>query len=118
MVNATIVDGKGVAVIGSSDGTVTASPRLFVEDMIVGEGDGYVDVVVKLNGPSASAVSVNYVTSEITAYDGGYDYVSAAGTLRFASGETVKTVRVELTEYQDVENPGYLKLCWAELSML
>ncbi|WP_448874471.1 Calx-beta domain-containing protein, partial [Desulfobulbus propionicus] len=53
-----------------------------ISDMVVGESDGYVDMVVSLTAPSTSTVSVNYSTAEETA--GYYDYVGIAGTLTFA----------------------------------
>ncbi|MBK6864473.1 MAG: hypothetical protein IPG91_13480 [Ideonella sp.] len=95
-VNATIVDGKGVATIGANDGAASATPTLSVADMVVGEGDGYIDVVVSLSAPSASNVSVAYARQEIgTCYD-GYDFQPVSGTLNFAAGETTKTVRIQL----------------------
>ena len=98
-VNASIVDGQGVALIGASDRPTSAAPSLSVADRIVGEGDGYVDVVVTLSAPSKSNVSVGYATQDVApAYDNGYDYFAAAGTLNFAAGETTKTVRVHLAE--------------------
>ena len=76
-----------------------AAPRLSVADMIVGEADGYVDVVVTLSAPSRSNVSVGYATQDVApAYDGGFDYNAVSGTLNFAAGETTKTVRIHLAE--------------------
>ncbi len=94
-VNARIIDGQGVATIGKSDGPVSTAPTLSVADMVVGEGDGYIDVVVSLSAPSASNVSVAYATAAATAA-ANYDFTGASGTLNFAAGETTKTVRIEL----------------------
>lgn len=47
--------------------------------------------VVTLDAPSASTVSVNYATANVTATAGG-DYAVTSGTLVFAPGETSKTV--------------------------
>ena len=72
-------------------------PRLIVQDLTVGEGDRYVDVVVRLDAPATSKVTVDYATAEWTAYDGGgYDYMPLGGKLSFDAGETLKTVRLEL----------------------
>ena len=98
-VNASIADGQGTALIGASDGPTSAAPSLSVADRIVGEGAGYVDVVVTLSAPSRSNVSVGYATQDVApAYDGGYDYNAVSGTLNFAAGETTKTVRIHLAE--------------------
>jgi Ca2+-binding RTX toxin-like protein len=93
-INAAIFDGKGVATIGVSDTAVTSLPTIKIADMVVGEGDSYVDMVVSLSGPSASTVSVNYTTAEGTARY--LDYGGISKTLTFAAGETTKVVRVEI----------------------
>ncbi len=57
-------------------------------DVIVGEGDGHVDLVVSLSAPGLSPVSVNYATANSTAVGStlcNYDYVPASGTLNFAT---------------------------------
>ena len=98
-INATVVDGNGVAVIGRSDTATSAAPSISVGDKIVSESDGYVDLAVTLSAPKTSAVSVKYATQNVApAYDGGYDYHAVSGTLNFAAGETTKTVRVALTD--------------------
>ena len=94
--NATIADGHGSATIGRSDGPTSAAPTLSVADKVVGEGDGYVDVVVGLNAPSTSSVSVAYATADVGSGYKSYDYQAVTGTLNFAAGETTKTVRVQL----------------------
>nr|MCU0965635.1 hypothetical protein [Burkholderiaceae bacterium] len=69
------------------------STTVSVADMVVGEGDGFVDVEVRLNTASTSTVTVKYATQDVApAYDGGYDYNAVSGTLNFAAGETTKTV--------------------------
>ena len=68
-------------------------------DAFVGEGDGSIDLVVRLATTSTDTVTVNYTTPEITA-DGGtfcnYDYAPVSGTLTFAPGETSKPVHVTI----------------------
>ena len=66
-----------------------------VDDIVVGEEDGFAEFVVRLNAPSTAAVSVNYFTASGTAA-ASYDYVGINGTLTFAPGEMVKTVRVPI----------------------
>ncbi len=75
--------------------------------IVVGESEPFVDVVVSLSEASASAVTVNYATADGTADDNGFDFETLSGTLNFAAGETTKTVRIQLSSYQGVENLEY-----------
>jgi hypothetical protein len=97
---ATIADGTGIVVIGANDATPVALPGISAPaDVIVGEGDGYVDLVVSLSAPGLSPVSVNYATADSSAIHSTgcpWDYVGVSGTLNFAVGETTKVVRVDL----------------------
>src|SRR6202022_679169 len=101
--NATIADGTGIVVIGANnDLTPVAQPGIAAPaDVIVGEGDGYVDLVVSLSAPGLSPVSVNYATANSSAAGNtvcNFDYVPVSGTLNFAVGETTKVVRVDLLD--------------------
>src|SRR4029077_15774271 len=104
---ATILDGSGVIVIGASDAAATALPAVSAPpDVIVGERDGFVDLVVSLSAPGTSPVTVNYSTFNSTAGASNgcnADYVGASGTLTFAPGETTKVVRVQLLDCALVE---------------
>jgi chitinase len=95
--NASIGDGLGVATIGASDGTPVAQPRISIADQVVGENEGYTDVVVTLSAPGQSTVSVNYTMSNGTAGN-TLDYSAINGSLTFAPGETTKTIRVPLLD--------------------
>ena len=67
-------------------------------DTVVGEGDGYVDLAVRLSAPGTNPVTVNYSTATSTADAGTTcssssdpDFVSISdGALTFAPGETTK----------------------------
>jgi hypothetical protein len=84
---------------------------LFVQDVTVGESDGFIDMVVRLDVASTTAVSVNYSSSNSSA--GGNDYLYPGGTLTFAPGETSKLVRVQLRD--DLVAEG-LETCYFTLS--
>lgn len=61
------------------------------------ESLGYVDVVVRREGGSNGAVSVDYSASGYSATEGG-DFTGASGTLNFADGETEKAIRITLVQ--------------------
>lgn len=97
--NATVLDAQAVAEIGASDVRRAGSPVLSVADRVVGEGDGYIDMVVRLSAASDTLVSVDYRTLNVTAFgNASNDFIAVSGTLNFAAGETTKTVRIELTD--------------------
>jgi chitinase len=95
-VNATILDGEGVATIVNDDST--GLPRISVADLTLSEGNSGTKtalVVVKLSAPSSQAVTMSYVTSNGSAASGS-DFVAANGTITFAPGETSKTVPITI----------------------
>ncbi|KAJ8138895.1 hypothetical protein OY671_007892, partial [Metschnikowia pulcherrima] len=78
-------------------------PGLSISDPTVMEGAGAQLVfVITLSAPVATAVTVNFATSDGTAI-AGQDYVSKSGYLIFSPGETSKSVAV------DVINDGILE---------
>ena len=97
-----IADGAGAVQIGASDAAAVVQPKITATDLVVGEGDGYADVVVSLNSPSASTVTVAYSTNSGTASSYS-DFEPTSGTLNFAPGETTKVVRLTLDENNTVE---------------
>jgi len=71
-------------------------PALQVADVEVDEGDLGVrlaDFDVTLESASSDPVSVDYATSDGTA-EAGIDYQATAGSLVFAPGQTLRTIRV------------------------
>ncbi len=92
-------DVRAVAAIAASDQTAQAQVVITVEDTVIGESAGYAEFVVRLSGPATGGVSVSWQAGDATAvYGGAGDYVLSSGTLVFAAGETVKTVRVAVTD--------------------
>src|SRR5207245_11230662 len=93
-----VAAGPFAAVSTSIGVTSVAQPGISAPaDVIVGEGDGHVDLVVSLSAPGLSPVSVNYATANSSAGAGfscNADYIGVSGTLNFAVGETTKVVRV------------------------
>ena len=74
-----------------------------VDDIVVGEKDGFAEFVVRLNAPSAAPVSINYFTENGSAVANS-DYIGiGTNTLIFAPGEMAKTVRVPIVDDTAVE---------------
>jgi len=93
--NATTLDGVGTATIFENDAAVVGNSRISVDDVAVDESQTYADFLVRLDAPNTAAVTVNYATSANTAAFNS-DYLHLTGSLMFAPGEMVKTVRVSL----------------------
>ncbi len=94
---ATLPNAVGTAFVGATNLTTVNTPVISTSPITVGEGDGYAEFVVRLNEPSASVVTVNYGDSNGTAAN-GTEYLAVSGTLVFAPGQTVQTVRVPLLD--------------------
>ncbi len=104
---ATLSDSSGTVWIGASDAIATSQPRILAPaDAIVGESDGYVDIVVSLSQPGQNQLTVDYADFNSTAGAGNScngDFGAVAGTLTFAPGETTKVVRVQIMDCNDAE---------------
>ena len=100
--NATILGGVSTVTIGLSDLAQVSLPRLVMRDQVVGEAQGPAVVVVSLSAPSASTVTVNYLSALVTANN--IDFSSVSGSLTFAPGETTKSVSVAITNDTVAEN--------------
>ncbi len=68
-----------------------------IDDVVVGEQDGFANFVIRLDAPATAPVTVNYRTDNSTASYTS-DYVFNSGALTFAPGETVKTVSVQIDD--------------------
>ncbi|MBX9748047.1 MAG: cellulase family glycosylhydrolase [Roseococcus sp.] len=90
---ASLAPGGGVGTIRNDD---LPPPTLTISDAQVTEGDAGTKQMlftVALSRAATSAVSVTYATQAGTA-TAGSDFTAASGTLRFAAGETSKTIAV------------------------
>jgi hypothetical protein len=75
----------------------SANAAISISDVALSEGDSgqtAFDFTVSLSEASSKTVSVKYATANGTATTGDNDYVATSGTLKFAPGETTKTITV------------------------
>jgi hypothetical protein len=111
--NATIARGSATATIIDNDAP-SGTPQVSVGDLVVDEAAGTANFVITLDRPSGSVVSIDYATQDGTALHGS-DYVAASGTLKFAPGETAKTVKVLLNNDTLHEGPETFSLALSNL---
>ena len=87
-VNATLIDATGVIAIAASGGTAVATPAINAPaDVVVGQGDGYLDVPVTLAAAGSSTVTVGYATTTVSSGSGPCNNLmrAVAGTLTFTA---------------------------------
>lgn len=91
---------SGIVTIVDNDGPVDV-PQAFVRDAFVDEKAGHARFVVQLGRqPGASSnetVVLYWSTADGTAL-AGRDYLAASGVLRFAPGESMQTVDIEIVD--------------------
>ena len=90
--NATIAKSVGTATIIDNDAPA-GTPVVTVSDLVIDEASGEASVVITLDRPSASTVSMNYATVNGSAVAGS-DYLATSGSISFAAGETAKTIKI------------------------
>ncbi len=95
---ANLTEDVSVSFVGARRNTV----QLSAATQAASEGGVRADVLVTRTGDVASPAVVNYSTADGTASSTS-DYTAAVGALRFAAGETAKTVSVLLTDDAHVE---------------
>ena len=91
--NAELANAAATGTIADND----AMPELTVADARASEDAGMMVFSVKLSGPSALPITVDYATSDGTA-TAGADYTATDGSLKFIAGETERTISVLLQE--------------------
>jgi chitinase len=85
----------------------SANPAISISDVALAEGhSGQTAFVftVSLSEASSKEVSLKYATANGTARKGDGDYIGAKGTLKFAPGETTKTITVLVNGDNKVES--------------
>ena len=75
----------------------------------VSESDGLALIEVQRSGDTNAAVSVSYSTTDGTAR-AGVDYLTASGTLSFATGEVTKNITVPVIDNGQLNGPRALSL--------
>lgn len=94
---------SAVATIYDNDAAPVALPTVSVLSTSVGEGDGYVDVVIALSAPSAAAVKLEFTTVSGSATSSADDFEPHAASLAFVPGEVVKSVRIGINDDRAVD---------------
>ncbi|MFL6543325.1 MAG: Calx-beta domain-containing protein [Chthoniobacterales bacterium] len=96
--------GGSVATVNiSDDDSGTSTLQFGAATYSASEGAGAVAIKITRSGGIGLVVSVNYATANGSA-TAGSDYISQAGTVTFASGETQKTISIPINEDSFVEN--------------
>ena len=100
--NATITDNQGVCTIKNDDLTPPLSIQLSQANYSVNEDAGSILITITRSGDVSAAATVDYNTQDGNAQQKA-DYNIALGTLKFAPGETSKTVQIFITDDAYVE---------------
>ena len=95
-------EGAGHGIAGSASVEVAVAdndraPSVAISDAGAFEGAGDIAFPVALSAPSGNTISIGWTTEEGTA-TAGTDFVAATGSLVFAPGQTVDTIRVALVD--------------------
>jgi hypothetical protein len=101
-VNASLVDGIGVATIVDDD----ASPTLQIDDVSVNEGTGgstSAKLDIRLSAPSGKTLLAGYATQDGTATVAQPDYQQGSELLTFNPGDTVKSVSIPVAADAELE---------------
>jgi hypothetical protein len=113
--SATIIDSQGVGTIVNDDGGTPSPtpPKISIDDASIVEGNSGAKLLVftvSLSRSSSTEVRVNYATANDTAKTGDNDYESKSGTIRFAPGETTKTISITINGDKKFEQDETFKV--------
>ena len=108
---ATVVDGQGAAIIGTSDQPAVGQPQLSAQPVMISEGDAMNAFVLQLSAPARNAVTVNYQLVNGTAIaNNAADFQVKTETLVFAPGETIKVIPFLVSNDVTAENDEVFSL--------
>lgn len=107
--NATLANDDLAYAIIIDDDAQPGVPVVSINDFVVDETKNEAIFFITLDKPSNSVVSMSYNTQNGTAFAGS-DFTAINGTLSFAPGEMVKTVKVSLLNDNLPENPEAFNL--------
>src|SRR3569623_1468605 len=109
--NLTFADGEAVGTFVNDD---IVTPILSIDDVAYSDGDSgqtaYTFTVTASVAAPAGGYTVNYATSDDTATTGDNDYVSASGTLTFATGVSSQPVTVQVNGDRKFESNEAFKV--------
>jgi DNA-binding beta-propeller fold protein YncE len=97
---------------GVTTGDPVATAQFTLTDIRVGESAGAASVEVARTGDTTREAAVDYLTTDVSASDRS-DYTLARGTLRFAPGETSKSIKVLLTDDASPEQDEQINISLA-----
>ena len=101
-IGATLSSSRGTATIVANDRPAVATPVISDSSVTVSQTAGFAEFVMQLSAPGTNIVTVSYHDSNGTAIS-GTDYDAIGGTLKFAPGQTVQTVRVPIIDHMTAE---------------
>ena len=85
-------------------------PNLSVNDVKAYESEGFLIFTVTLDKPNSSDVTFDYVTSPLTATNGGVDYTDIKGKITIPAGSTTVTIKVPITDDYISDNGETMKI--------
>ena len=104
------LDGLTDEILGDYMEILIQDPTICINDVIIDEplsGSVFAEFQIILSHPAMQAISVNYATEDITAFE-NFDYSPTSGTLNFSTNEIVKSVFVEIfTDDQALGNKTF-----------
>jgi hypothetical protein len=114
---ATLSDAQAIGTIINDDGTVPPppppTPQITIGDSSIAEGNSGTKLLaftVSLSQSSSKEVTVNYATANNSAKTSDNDYQSKSGTIRFAPGETAKTISITVNGDKKFESNETFKV--------